>query len=131
MLAEAADHLTDDGVLIVEVGNSQVHVQALYPEVDFTRLEFTRGGHGVFLLAAQQCRKHQALFRSRGGELIGFIWKGVALESSTLASPALHGRLANLAEHLPRMVVCIEVRSGICAAGWLQFRSVSVRAVIH
>ena len=36
MLAEAADHLTDDGVLIVEVGNSQVHVQALYPEVDFT-----------------------------------------------------------------------------------------------
>ncbi len=68
MLAEAADHLTDDGVLIVEVGNSQVHVQALYPEVDFTWLEFTRGGHGVFLLAAQQCRKHQALFRSRLAE---------------------------------------------------------------
>jgi len=65
MLAEAADHLTDDGILIVEVGNSQVHVQALYPEVDFTWLEFSRGGHGVFLLAAQQCRKHQALFRAR------------------------------------------------------------------
>jgi len=65
MLAEAADHLTDDGTLIVEVGNSQIHVQALYPEVDFTWLEFSRGGHGVFLLAAQQCRKHQALFRAR------------------------------------------------------------------
>ncbi|TLX57274.1 50S ribosomal protein L3 N(5)-glutamine methyltransferase [Stutzerimonas nosocomialis] len=65
MLAEAADHLTDKGSLIVEVGNSQVHVQALYPEVDFTWLEFSRGGHGVFLLAASQCREHQALFRSR------------------------------------------------------------------
>ncbi len=65
MLAEAADHLTDKGLLIVEVGNSQVHVEALYPEVDFTWLEFERGGHGVFLLAAQQCREHQALFRQR------------------------------------------------------------------
>ncbi len=65
MLAEAADHLTEKGTLIVEVGNSQVHVQALYPEVDFTWLEFSRGGHGVFLLAAKQCREHQALFRSR------------------------------------------------------------------
>ncbi|WP_137886864.1 50S ribosomal protein L3 N(5)-glutamine methyltransferase [Pseudomonas sp. 2FE] len=65
MLAEAAEHLTEKGVLIVEVGNSQVHVEALYPEVDFTWLEFERGGHGVFLLAAEQCRQHQALFRSR------------------------------------------------------------------
>jgi ribosomal protein L3 glutamine methyltransferase len=65
MLAEAADHLTETGTLIVEVGNSQVHVEALYPEVDFTWLEFTEGGHGVFLLAASQCREHQALFRER------------------------------------------------------------------
>lgn len=65
MLAEAADHLTEKGLLIVEVGNSQVHVEALYPEVDFTWLEFEQGGHGVFLLAAAQCREHQALFRSR------------------------------------------------------------------
>jgi len=65
LLAEAADHLTDNGTLVVEVGNSQVHVEALYPEVDFTWLEFTRGGHGVFLLAAAQCRKHQSLFRER------------------------------------------------------------------
>lgn len=65
MLAQAADHLTEKGVLVVEVGNSQVHVEALYPEVDFTWLEFEHGGHGVFLLAAAQCREHQALFRSR------------------------------------------------------------------
>ena len=65
MLAEAADHLSEDGLLVVEVGNSQVHVEALYPEVDFTWLEFERGGHGVFLLPARACREHQALFRSR------------------------------------------------------------------
>ncbi|BBP82590.1 MULTISPECIES: 50S ribosomal protein L3 N(5)-glutamine methyltransferase [unclassified Pseudomonas] len=65
MLAEAADHLTERGTLIIEVGNSQVHVEALYPEVDFTWLEFSHGGHGVFLLGASQCREHQALFRSR------------------------------------------------------------------
>ncbi|KAI1696477.1 methyltransferase small domain-containing protein [Ditylenchus destructor] len=46
MLAEAADHLTEKGLLIVEVGNSQVHVEALYPEVDFAWLDFQRGGHG-------------------------------------------------------------------------------------
>ena len=63
ILAQAADHLTETGTLIVEVGNSQVHVEALYPEVEFTWLEFARGGHGVFLLAASQCREHQALFR--------------------------------------------------------------------
>ncbi len=65
MLAEAGEHLTEKGLLIVEVGNSQVHVEALYPEVDFHWLEFQRGGHGVFMLSAAQCREHQALFASR------------------------------------------------------------------
>lgn len=65
MLAEAGDHLTERGSLVVEVGNSQVHVAELYPEVDFTWLEFDHGGHGVFLLSAQQCRQHQDLFKAR------------------------------------------------------------------
>ncbi|MCH5550685.1 50S ribosomal protein L3 N(5)-glutamine methyltransferase [Pseudomonas syringae pv. syringae] len=65
MLAQAADHLNEKGLLIVEVGNSQVHVQALYPEVDFAWLDFQRGGHGVFMLTAEQCRYHQALFQSK------------------------------------------------------------------
>lgn len=65
MLAEAADHLNEKGLLIVEVGNSQEHVEALYPEVDFLWLDFEHGGHGVFMLSARQCREHQSLFRSR------------------------------------------------------------------
>ncbi len=62
ILAESASHLTDNGILICEVGNSQYHVEALYPEVDFTWLSFERGGHGVFMLSKAQLEKHAALF---------------------------------------------------------------------
>ncbi|MCL7463216.1 50S ribosomal protein L3 N(5)-glutamine methyltransferase [Pseudomonas sp. NW5] len=67
LLAEAADHLNENGLLVIEVGNSQVHIEAAYPEVDFHWVEFTRGGHGVFVLSATQCRRHQALFQARLG----------------------------------------------------------------
>ena len=63
ILAEAADHLSEDGVLVVEVGNSMVHVQDLWPEVDFEWVRFRRGGHGVFVLSAEQCRRYQSLFQ--------------------------------------------------------------------
>lgn len=62
MLAEAADHLTENGVLVVEVGNSMVHVMAQWPEVDFEWVNFSQGGHGVFVLSAAQCRQYQPLF---------------------------------------------------------------------
>lgn len=64
ILAQAANHLTEQGVLIVEVGNSLVHVQALYPEVTFTWLEFEKGGHGVLLLTAGQCQMYQTIFEN-------------------------------------------------------------------
>ena len=62
ILAESALHLNDDGILICEVGNSQYHVEALYPEVDFTWLSFERGGHGVFTLNKAQLEKYAELF---------------------------------------------------------------------
>lgn len=62
ILAQAADHLTDDGVLIVEVGNSMIHLQAEFPEVDFNWIEFEFGGLGVFSLTKEQLTKHKALF---------------------------------------------------------------------
>ncbi len=54
ILAHAANYLTDDGVLICEVGNSMVHMIEQYPEVPFTWLEFEHGGDGVFMLDKQQ-----------------------------------------------------------------------------
>ncbi|MBQ0744758.1 MAG: 50S ribosomal protein L3 N(5)-glutamine methyltransferase [Pseudomonas sp.] len=64
MLAEAADHLTEQGLLVIEVGNSMVHVMAEWPEVDFEWVTFSQGGHGVFVLSARQCREYQGLFAS-------------------------------------------------------------------
>ena len=62
ILAESASHLTDNGILICEVGNSQYHVEALYPDVEFTWLSFERGGHGVFMLTKAELDKHAELF---------------------------------------------------------------------
>lgn len=58
MLREAADHLNDGGLLIVEVGNSWVALEETYPNVPFTWLEFERGGDGVFLLTREQLIEH-------------------------------------------------------------------------
>jgi len=54
MLRQAADMLTDNGVMFVEVGNSQVHLQAAYPEIPFQWIDFSIGGHGVFVLTKAQ-----------------------------------------------------------------------------
>ena len=67
ILACAPDYLTDDGVLICEVGNSMVHLMDQYPDIPFVWLEFENGGDGVFMLTKQQlidCAPHFALYRS-------------------------------------------------------------------
>ena len=64
ILAEAADYLTDDGVLVIEVGNSQWALQQSFPEVPFAWVEFEFGGKGVFVLTAAQCREFQSLFEA-------------------------------------------------------------------
>jgi ribosomal protein L3 glutamine methyltransferase len=63
ILYEAMYHLEQNGILIVEVGNSREALEALLPEVQFLWLEFERGGEGVFLLTADQVREHHELFR--------------------------------------------------------------------
>jgi ribosomal protein L3 glutamine methyltransferase len=50
ILAGAPDHLTAQGVLVVEVGNSEPQLVEAYPRLPFVWLEFEHGGGGVFLL---------------------------------------------------------------------------------
>ena len=64
ILAQAADHLTEEGVLIVEVGNSAPALEAAFPGVPFVWLEFERGGHGVFELGAEQLRAYRDQFQA-------------------------------------------------------------------
>ncbi len=58
LLREALLHLSDDGVLIVEVGNSAEALENAFPMVPFVWLDFQNGGDGVFMLTAAELRQH-------------------------------------------------------------------------
>ena len=51
ILRQAPIHLTENGWLFVEVGNSEVHMFSRYPELPIQWVEFENGGHGVFAIS--------------------------------------------------------------------------------
>ncbi|AHI27796.1 50S ribosomal protein L3 N(5)-glutamine methyltransferase [Marinobacter similis] len=59
ILEKAAEHLAQDGLLIVEVGNSWGAMDDAYPDLPLTWLEFENGGSGVFLVTAEALREWQ------------------------------------------------------------------------
>jgi len=60
ILAEAVHYLTPEGLLIVEVGNTEITLIEAFPEVPFLWLNFEFGGHGVFILTAKQLNEYFA-----------------------------------------------------------------------
>src|SRR5699024_4340712 len=62
LLAQAAEQLSDSGVLFVEVGYSWPATVAHWPEVPFLWLEVERGGEGAFMLSRQQLLEYRHLF---------------------------------------------------------------------
>jgi ribosomal protein L3 glutamine methyltransferase len=63
ILREAARHLRAQGLLIVEVGNTERAVRRAYRRLPFVWLQFARGGGGVFVLTREQL---QASRKTRG-----------------------------------------------------------------
>ena len=53
ILAGAREHLTEHGILVVEVGNTERALLRAYPRMRFVWPEIGIGGGGVFLLRAQ------------------------------------------------------------------------------
>jgi ribosomal protein L3 glutamine methyltransferase len=62
MLRQARDYLTDEGILVVEVGYSKPILEKQLPDVPFFWVEFEFGGDGVFVLTAKQLETCQADF---------------------------------------------------------------------
>lgn len=62
ILAEAGNYLSEQGILVIEVGSSAQTLQDAFPDVPFYWLDFDRGGDGVFLLTAEQVNQYHQLF---------------------------------------------------------------------
>ena len=59
ILHQAADYLSDGGILIMELGNSAVLLQQRYPNVPFTWLEQEMGGHGILLMSKAELMRYK------------------------------------------------------------------------
>lgn len=59
LLREAANYLTDEGVLIVEIGHNRDALHDAYPNIPFTWLDTSGGDQFVFIITKQDLIKHR------------------------------------------------------------------------
>jgi ribosomal protein L3 glutamine methyltransferase len=64
ILAHAPQHLSEGGLLMVEVGDSEDALVALLPQVPFAWVEFKVGQMGVFVLERDEVLAHQHAIRA-------------------------------------------------------------------
>jgi ribosomal protein L3 glutamine methyltransferase len=64
ILAHAPQHLSESGLLMVEVGDSEDALVALLPQVPFAWVEFKVGQMGVFVLERDEVLAHQHAIRA-------------------------------------------------------------------
>ncbi|MEF9417748.1 50S ribosomal protein L3 N(5)-glutamine methyltransferase [Xanthomonas citri pv. viticola] len=60
ILRDAPQHLSEDGLLICEVGESEQHLVRLLPEVDLAWVEFKVGQMGIFAVECRELIAHGA-----------------------------------------------------------------------
>ncbi|HYN76506.1 MAG TPA: 50S ribosomal protein L3 N(5)-glutamine methyltransferase [Lamprocystis sp. (in: g-proteobacteria)] len=74
ILLRAGRHLTDHGILILEVGSAALTLERHLPLVPWTWIEFERGGEGVLVLTREQIGTYQHQFedeaRRRGLDVV-------------------------------------------------------------
>ena len=70
ILADAVNYLNDDGILIMEVGNSEEQLVDSFPTVPFHFVDLKRGGTGVFILTVEQLRAYHEVFAKAAGEVV-------------------------------------------------------------
>jgi ribosomal protein L3 glutamine methyltransferase len=71
ILDQAADHLSEEGLLIVEVGESERALVELLPEVPFVWIEFKVGQMGIFALERRDLLEHAEVIHAAAAERLG------------------------------------------------------------